>query len=548
MEQHKGLKGISASLDSETIDPGQFNEIIARFLEALLFYEEEVLGKVMDSLEMTKKEEGADPSSAFKAVSEALAVDSLNALEAALDVLEALRKAVSENPITTSSDQDIKLEEFLLCINGLVKEFQDLYKAFIEALKRLLPHIDESTKIDVTSHHPEMISLKDVVLSLLGMKEYSIDYNTPLKDFSENMCQLGANALENSFKPIFDSTSSILEKSKEAIESKNISEEQRKGLVDACNALAECLRRLLEAREESINSLGSGEAFETLFGELKERLEEMVTEAENLQTRIKSLQPIDDGTPKDATPEVPKKDPSKAEGEDKEPLEEAPSPVRRAVASLDTGRPFGNLCVVFVLVLAVQGLLRVSGMEHSTLGVSWNTALYSLAVAGAVTYQLWVLAEGCRRGGAGSMARQGWSAVACMAPMLVAVPHAGVIRSSMYSVAVAGLAAVTLYVQDAARRGMPWREACAVGAGNAVLAAACAAGSVAPADGVCGRPFWVWMGVVVFVGLLLAVSYAERGGKRAEGGGVWGCGCECAACDDGCGWDDWVACVWACLP
>ncbi|UYI26734.1 DUF1686 domain-containing protein [Encephalitozoon cuniculi] len=152
-------------------------------------------------------------------------------------------------------------------------------------------------------------------------------------------------------------------------------------------------------------------------------------------------------------------------------------------------------------------------MEHSTLGVSWNTALYSLAVAGAVTYQLWVLAEGCRRGGAGSMARQGWSAVACMAPMLVAVPHAGVIRSSMYSVAVAGLAAVTLYVQDAARRGMPWREACAVGAGNAVLAAACAAGSVAPADGVCGRPFWVWMGVVVFVSLLLAVSYAERGGR-----------------------------------
>ncbi|UYI26741.1 DUF1686 domain-containing protein [Encephalitozoon cuniculi] len=408
------------------------------------------------------------------------------------------------------------------------------------------------------------------------------------------------------FKPTIDNIFSISEEGLRAIEGDYLSEEEQGWLLESCEPLTECQQKFLEAYGKFTPSPGEDkEDSDVSLDKLKEKLEETVRKVEGLKAKIRGLKGMDDDTPKDTAPprvpekapsevteevsgkdldkdpsrvesedkelleeevakEIPEKvpvevteevsgkdpdkDPSKAEGEDKEPLEEAPSPVRRAVASLDTGRPFGNLCLVFVLVLAVQGLLRVSGMEHSTLGVSWNTALYSLAVAGAVTYQLWVLAEGCRRGGAGSMARQGWSAVACMAPMLVAVPHAGVIRSSMYSVAVAGLAAVTLYVQDAARRGMPWREACAVGAGNAVLAAACAAGSVAPADGVCGRPFWVWMGVVVFVSLLLAVSYAERGGKRAEGGGVWGCGCECAACDDGCGWDDWVACVWACLP
>ncbi|UYI26738.1 DUF1686 domain-containing protein [Encephalitozoon cuniculi] len=470
MEQAKSLRAMLTGVSEGIVSDNQLVKETKPFLDALLFYEESLnsfLGYYLNR-EIPGREE---------------CVAAVDAAKEALKILMDGIKALIPSYYT------IEAESFFKIVDDLIKHSKESLQVFKNALREALPYANDDLKVQTKSTitgKTKNVLLKNIIFDLLeGGHLYNDCHNNVINNFLRRMNLSGVNVFRWYFNPTFPMLS-----------------------------FEPVRHNYLEAYKKAVHDLEENRGLFTVeFNKLKERLEEMVTEAENLQTRIKSLQPIDDGTPKDATPEVPKKDPSKAEGEDKEPLEEAPSPVRRAVASLDTGRPFGNLCLVFVLVLAVQGLLRVSGMEHSTLGVSWNTALYSLAVAGAVTYQLWVLAEGCRRGGAGSMARQGWSAVACMAPMLVAVPHAGVIRSSMYSVAVAGLAAVTLYVQDAARRGMPWREACAVGAGNAVLAAVCAAGSVAPADGVCGRPFWVWMGVVVFVSLLLAVSYAERGGR-----------------------------------
>ncbi|UYI26742.1 hypothetical protein J0A71_03g05790 [Encephalitozoon cuniculi] len=167
MEQPKGLRGVSARLSNEE-ELKVFNAIISSILEALLFYKEKVLGSIMDSPKAKKEEEG------------------ISAVQAALSALEALRKAVSENPITTSSDQDIKLEEFLLCINGLVKEFQDLYKAFIEALKRLLPHIDGSIKIDVQISNQlgtKRTSTRNVILFLLQYRGDFIAANNAINCF-----------------------------------------------------------------------------------------------------------------------------------------------------------------------------------------------------------------------------------------------------------------------------------------------------------------------------------------------------------------------------
>ncbi|KMV65196.1 hypothetical protein M970_100350 [Encephalitozoon cuniculi EcunIII-L] len=558
MEQ---LQSIQNTLDEE-LDVKKITDRVHAFLKALLFYEEEVLTfyeeEVLERL-------GSLEDDALKKAKDAL--------QTAKDASEDL---ISVTQPFARYSGPFRLENIIEYISSLIEKSKESYRSFIDALGNVVKHIDSNMEISVdVLGTTKQISAKDAISSLLGKEESSIPAIHSIKSFTEDMRKIGTGFLEEHLKPIKNAISeniSKVEKIRETIRDKEVSYSQSKAIQEALVALQESRTKIeeLDSKWKEIlcntkdYSGGRGKAIPTtIFEKLKEKLKDANSKALGLESVIASLgnasetgdsqrdgsiSQEDDsaklGSPSAGSSVPSPSDTAKLEVGDKAALDlesmdislgnvsETGDSQRKAaetrddietrtersfsgmqiVSRLGTGSFFGNLCLVFMVVLGIQALLWGLGQLDTAVGVSWNTALYSVAVAGIIGYQLWVLSRSYRTEGVSGMLRQDWSAIGCMVPMMVGLPHAGMIRSGVYSLTMAASGAVVLYVQDAMRSGMSLKQVCAIGGGNLVLAVACLAGSKKLfMPGACGLSQRICVGLVVFVALLVVVSYAEKG-------------------------------------
>ncbi|UYI26801.1 DUF1686 domain-containing protein [Encephalitozoon cuniculi] len=198
-------------------------------------------------------------------------------------------------------------------------------------------------------------------------------------------------------------------------------------------------------------------------------------------------------------------------------------------------RLHGRLGLVFAAILVVQCILWYLEEEDSATRRAWNTGVYSLAVAGTIVYQVWRLATRYRDDGVIGMLREEWTAVGCIVPMAAGLLHGGVVRSSVYSMTVAGIGAVMMAVQGGVLCGMSLMQVCVVVCGNLVLGALCVGG-----DG--EWSLYLCVAAVAFASALLLVLNVGGGGEKSVGEGVESmvfvmsmlvCVCVCRMCVDG---------------
>ncbi|CAD27085.2 hypothetical protein [Encephalitozoon cuniculi GB-M1] len=405
-------------------------------------------------------------------------------------------------------------------IDDMKEDFPRLFQEFRDVLRGLLPYVSEDLKVRGITPSEE-VSLKSIFLDLLGMEGgRSAMVNEKLRTFPECLNTLGITVLNHYFDyAVNDKSLENLERVKQEL---NVLEK----VINRCRppkSQRTLLQCILRGVRESLDSLAgkirssktlsskvqileADQTFRTAYGQaianLKENRVSFAATFNELDKMLETLREIRD--------ETMRKNLSEADAN----LDD----LRQKIDELEKALPpplrlHRRLGLVFAAILVVQCILWYLEEEDSATRRAWNTGVYSLAVAGTIVYQVWRLATRYRDDGVIGMLREEWTAVGCIVPMAAGLLHGGVVRSSVYSMTVAGIGAVMMAVQGGVLCGMSLMQVCVVVCGNLVLGALCVGG-----DG--EWSLYLCVAAVVFASVLLLVLNVGGGGEKSVGEGI----------------------------
>ncbi|UYI26848.1 DUF1686 domain-containing protein [Encephalitozoon cuniculi] len=407
--------------------------------------------------------------------------------------------------------------------------YSELLGPFLDALQGVLPFTEGIYCSCTLDYIPEdarkfytdqgTIPAGDLILDLL-VEGSSMFPNNIIRGLSREARLLCISVFEECFKDACELFSKNL---KEGIRNgldglrksvTEISSKEERERLEGILSRAEGILKVLIAKvtifkkkyERAISSFKKGEgSFAREFSELKGELKGVSSKAADLDSVVDEVQKALTQAfgPEFITSElfVLKEELEEVDGRmfGQEPIVDRTE--KPPIQSDGISNLFRNLRLVFAAILVVQCILWYLEEEDSATRRAWNTGVYSLAVAGTIVYQVWRLAARYRDDGVIGMLREEWTAVGCIVPMAAGLLHGGVVRSSVYSMTVAGIGAVMMAVQGGVLCGMSLMQVCVVVCGNLVLGALCVA-------------------AVVFASVLLLVLNVGGGREKSVGEGI----------------------------
>nr|CDI30152.1 NewinterC2i [Encephalitozoon cuniculi GB-M1] len=467
--------------------------------------------------------------------------EGITAVNAAKDALRALEDVVNRKCQILSLSKKAHGTEFPYyfgAIDGYLKDYPGLLKAFKDALRKVLPHVRGDLKVKVNEMKLEAamsdflkvlkkqldgekvqerpstldiykylmnevneveVPLKSVIRDLLGIEgNYNFEANWSFYSYPRDINEAALYIFQKYFQHDIDeaSLSRTIKNELECLE-KVISKVPKswrarlqrilRDVRTAFDSLSQKLKALRTSCTRVIDDVESnGKSFSDAFSELNGMLREAEKGLSDLKERISDLERV------------------------------LPSSPPMKLCEL--------LCFMFIAILAIHSFLHLAEDKNSRVKTRWNTALYSLAVAGTIMHQMWVLWGGgwnWHEDGTSDVLRNVWSVLGCLAPVAVELLNAGSIESGVYSLTVAGVSIASMCGQRLIQCGMSWKQMCVFCAGHVLLAVACfAEPSKHPLLDTYGRCGMVCIGLTVLIALLLLVSYMdEADGEKASASG-----------------------------
>ncbi|CAD25034.1 hypothetical protein [Encephalitozoon cuniculi GB-M1] len=284
------------------------------------------------------------------------------AVDAAKGVLKALEELLNQpHSIIILTEPDISnFSYYFGAIDGFLKNYPELLKAFKDALGRVLPHVREGLKVEVK------IPLKFVILDFLGMEGgCSVEANRNWNNLHRCINEIGLEVLQQYFQHDIDeaSLSETIKNELDCLEKMitKVPEPHRAQLYEilrdvrtAFDSLSQKLKALRTSCAQVVDDLQRNrKSFSDAFSELKGMLSEAEKGLSDLKERISDLERV------------------------------LPSSPPMKLCEL--------LCFMFIAILAIHSFLHLAEDKNSRVKTRWNTALYSLAVAGTIMHQMWVL-------------------------------------------------------------------------------------------------------------------------------------------------------------
>ncbi|CAD25525.1 hypothetical protein [Encephalitozoon cuniculi GB-M1] len=346
-----------------------------RMRPAIAFYRN-LLDDILKDLEEKGHSEGITAVNAAK--------DALRALDDVANRLYIILKATGPDGT-----------EFLYYfreIDRSLKDYPELLKTFRDALEKVLPHVREDLEVEVNKMK---VPLRLVIRELLeGLKDevsgtkiplefvttdlldYRVEANWSLCNFPQDLNESALHVLRRYFWHDIDeaSLSETMKNELDCLEKMitKVPEPHRAQLYEilrdvrtAFNSLAQKLKALRTSCARVIDDVERNrKSFSAAFSELNRMLSKAEKGLSDLKERISDLERV------------------------------LPSSPPMKLCEL--------LCFMFIAILAIHAFLHLAEDKDSRVKTRWNTALYSLAVAGTIMHQMWVL-----WGGGGTGMRMG---------------------------------------------------------------------------------------------------------------------------------------------
>ncbi|UYI26845.1 DUF1686 domain-containing protein [Encephalitozoon cuniculi] len=429
MEQIRRIRDLLSGLDftfcSKSYVIRCYDNVIDVWLSCSTFYRE-VLNKVRNDLESKGNSAG------------------IAAVDAALEALGALSNSVGRQSVCHDENREHDINccfdsffgsfsNYFQRVDDMKENFPRLFDRFKDTVEKMLQYVDKDLKFQETESSGSEASLKSIFLDLLEMEggcghTFFVTrghrrLSTFLRHLNDN---LGLHVFGKYFGYAVDDASlgclGEVERELDALE-KEISrymlpkaqgarvQGALRDVRESIGSLIQKLQALRAAYDQAVADLKqttrqNRASFAPKFNELDQMLGEASSGLDDLRQKIDELEK----------------------------------------ALLPPLRLHGRLGLVFAAILVVQCILWYLEEEDSATRRAWNTGVYSLAVAGTIVYQVWRLATRYRDDGVIGMLREEWTAVGCIVPMAAGLLHGGVVRSSVYSMTVAGIGAVMMAV------------------------------------------------------------------------------------------------------